>query len=710
MRAHDGGLPRELNLSEDFPTPTIADWRRAAEESLRGGSLDRLVVRLLEGIDIQPLYTGDGFTPPAEAPGQPPFTRGRRVADDAEGWQNAPRIDHPEVATAASRISEALEGGADAVWLRAAAASRLGLDPDHPRAESADLDGTLLSTADHLHALLQPVPADGCPVHVTAGGAAPAVLALLAAAADRRGMHLGTLHGSVDVDPLGALAADGEDPLGLDRSLQLAADATMWAAEHAPNLRVLSVSTLPYHAAGATAVHELAFAMATAVATLRAVEAGGGDLEAAARRLRFVQALGKDVFLGIATLRALRRLWFRVATSCGIGDDAAGAFVHAVTSPRSLTARDPWTNMLRGATQTFAAIVGGADAVTTLEFDRRLGVPDGLGRRIARNTQTILREESHLGRVADPAGGSWYVESLTDDLARRAWALFQGIERDGGMREAVERGRIAAAVGEALTARRRAIAHRRDPITGVSTWPLLDERLPTPEAVDERSVRHRAAEEVGSWRDRHRPDAALAAVADAVRAGLRDGGCTAAAVRAAADGATLGQLVAALRADGRPTRVVPLPAEPSARMFERLRDAADAAAASGRRPAAFLANLGPVAEHTARATFIRNLLAAGGIDSVDRGGFDDPQALAEAFGDSGAEVAVICSSDARYASDAADAARRLTEAGARMVALAGRPGDRESEWRSAGVDLFVHAGGDAHADLTALLEAMGVTP
>jgi methylmalonyl-CoA mutase len=711
MTAHDGGLPRELTLTDDFPTPALEDWRRVAEESLRGGSLERLAVRLLEGIDIQPLYTGDGVTPSAEVPGQPPFTRGRRPADAADRWQNAPRIDHPELATAASRISEALEGGADAVWLSAAAASRLGLDPDHTRTESADLDGVPLATVDDVGTVLGPALAGGTPVHLATGGAAPAVLALFIAAAARHGVGPAGVHGSVDLDPLGALAADGEDATGLDRSFALAADAAMWAARHAPNLRVLSVSTVPYHVAGATAIHELAFAMATAVATLRAAEAGGCDLDAVARQLRFVQALGRDVFLGIATLRALRRLWHRVATSCGVGDAHAGALIHATTSPRTLTARDPWTNLLRATTQTVAAVTGGADVVTTLEFDRRLGVPGDLGRRLARNTQTILREESHLGRIADPAGGSWYVESLTEELAHRAWALFQQIEREGGMRAAVERGQVAGLLGEALIARRRAVAHRRDPVTGVSTWPLIDEQRPTPNSLDGPSVRRAAAERVAAWRQCHRPDGVLEALASTVSSGTHDGRCTQAAIDAAAAGATLGQLVASLQTGGRPTRSVPLPSEPSARMFERLRDAADRAlASSGQRPTAFLATLGPVGEHTARATFTRNLLAAGGIGSVDRGEFDAPQQAAEAFRDSGAEVAVICSSDARYAADAADTARRLKDAGARLVALAGRPGDHEGEWREAGIDRFVHADGDAHADLTAFLEALGVAP
>lgn len=709
MRARDGELPRELTLSDDFPAPAIGDWRRAAEAGLSGRSVDGLAVQLLEDVEIRPLYTADDVGMVAQMPGQAPFTRGRRMPEAADHWQNAPRIDHPEITTAATMISEAVAGGANSVWLRASAASRLGLDPDHPRAAAADLDGVPLATVEDLGTVLGPALAGGTPVHLAAGGAAPAVLALLVAAAARCGVGPERVHGSVDVDPLAALTADGEVATGLDRSFALTADAAMWAARQAPNLRVLSVSTVPYHVAGATAVHELAYAMATAVATMRAAEAGGCDLDVVARQLRFVQALGRDVFLGIATLRALRRLWYRVATSCGVDDDLAGAFIHATTSPRSLTARDPWTNLLRGTTQTVAAVTGGADVVTTLEFDRRLGVPGDLGRRLARNTQTILREESHLGRIADPAGGSWYVESLTEELAHRAWTLFQQIERDGGMRAALERGHVAGLVGEALAARRRAVAHRRDPVTGVSTWPLIDEQRPTPPSLDGPSVRRAAAERVAAWRQRHRPDGVLEALATTVSAGTHDGRCTQAAVDAAAAGATLGQLVASLQTGGRASRSVPLPSEPSALMFERLRDAADRAlASSGQRPTAFLATLGPVAEHTARATFCRNLLAAGGIDAVDPGGVADAEQAAGAFRDSGAGIAVICSSDERYRADAADTARRLKDAGARLVALAGRPGDHEGDWREAGIDRFVFAGGDAHADLTAFLEALGV--
>ncbi|MGW7417878.1 methylmalonyl-CoA mutase family protein, partial [Streptomyces sp. NPDC054863] len=324
---------------------------------------------------------------------------------------------------------------------------------------------------------------------------------------------------------------------------------------------------------------------------------------------------------------------------------AAGAGAqrqHAVTSSVMMTRRDPWVNMLRTTIACMAAGVGGADAVTVLPFDQAIGLPDAFARRIARNTSTILVEESHLSRVVDPAGGSWYVEQLTDQLAAAAWEWFQEIEKAGGQERALASGLVGERIAATWERRTKALAKRREPITGVSEFPNLAER-----AVD------------------------------------RD----------------------------------PAPAKPSGGLprvrrdeaYEALRARSDAhLAATGARPRVFVAALGPAAAHTGRVTFAANLFQAGGVTPVHDPVTVDAGTVAGAFTASGAGVACICSSDALYAEQAADVAAALKEAGARTVFLAGRPGEAEDTYRSAGVDAFVFAGSDAVAVLTSVLDRMEV--
>lgn len=240
------------------------------------------------------------------------------------------------------------------------------------------------------------------------------------------------------------------------------------------------MDALPYHEAGGSAAQELGSSLATGVAYLRALTEAGLTVEQAAAQLEFRYAATADQFLTIAKLRAARRLWARVAEVCGA---PGGQVQHAVTSPVMMSRRDPWVNMLRTTVATLAAGVGGADAVTVLPFDHALGLPDAFARRIARNTSTILVEESHLSRVIDPAGGSWYVERLTDELAHAGWEFFQRIEQEGGQAAALRSGRLRQDLADTWAARSAKLAKRREPITGVSEFPNLAERLVEREAA-----------------------------------------------------------------------------------------------------------------------------------------------------------------------------------------------------------------------------------
>jgi methylmalonyl-CoA mutase len=319
--------------------------------------------------------------------------------------------------------------------------------------------------------------------------------------------------------------------------------------------------------------------------------------------------------------------------------------------------------------------VAGVDSVTVLPFDLTTGLPDDLGLRMARNTQLVLQEESRVGVVADPAGGSWYVEDLTERLAADAWRRFQEVEAAGGLPDAIGSGAVAEAIGVTAAARRAAVATRRQPITGVSEFPFLDE-----EPLDRPML--------AGWRESARDPVPVELP------GPGDGRLTEAAIAAMSDGAAVATVTAAL-AVGPTANDRTLSLRRWAEPYESLRAAAEAAVADdGSAPSVFVVTLGPVPAHNARAGWIRNLLASGGIRSIDPGPVESAEHAVQAFRDSRTRIAAIASSDEWYAEHAAAVASALKGAGAKLVLLAGNPGDHRAAWTAAGVDRFAHVGVD----------------
>lgn len=700
-----------FTLGPDFPTPSLEAWGQAAAASLKGRPVETLTTSLDDGVEVKALYTAEDRFADSGLPGMHPFTRGGASPDDdRRSWDACGLFAHPDIDVAARQISDETQRGADSIWVRFSGGVRCGIDPQSPKAAEWNGDGVIAETVDDFVRLFDGIDLSTTAIHLEAGGAAVAAAAAFIAGLRRRGIAPNGIHGSFNLDPLGALVGDGALVCGLDRSFDLMTPLAAWCLEKAPGIRALSVSTLPYHSAGATPVQELAFALATGIDSLRALEDGGLEPEAACRQIRFAFATGRGFFTEAAKLRAFRQIWGHAAASCGIHGGEAAAVIHSVSSMRNLTARDPWVNLLRVTVGAFAATVGGADAVTTLPFDAPIGPSDPLARRMALNTQTICREECHLHHVVDPGGGSWFIERLTDDLAGAAWSLFREIEGQGGMRRLVAEDGLARLLAPAADQARRKVARRKAPVTGVSTWPHLTENPVTRDEPDVKALLDRTAA--------RRPAAASSADVQSILEQLAEEAAAPSgaisvmdmAIEAATAGATLAQLAEALQRGSRPSRTVPLPKLRDAAPFEHLRDVSDAMLAeNGSRPTIFLATLGPVPEHTARATFAKNFFEAGGIETVNDGGFDTIEAAARGFKASNARMACICSSDALYTEGAAPLAHALKQAGAQTVCLAGRPGDNEFRWREAGVDRFVFIGCDVLETLQSLMQSAGGT-
>jgi methylmalonyl-CoA mutase len=375
-----------------------------------------------------------------------------------------------------------------------------------------------------------------------------------------------------------------------------------------------------------------------------------------------------------------------------VDGDEAIAPIHAVTSPRTLTVRDPWVNILRGTGQTFAAVAGGADIITVLPFDSAIGRSDPDASRLALNTSTILREECHLGHIVDPAAGSYFVENLTAQTAGAGWNRFQLIEASGGMAASLRSGVLSRDLALALADRRAAVATRREPVTGVSTYPNLNEELPKRTASDRGARLSPDDEETGVRRAFGDPIENFAAAVQAARGGLN-----------------LAEMIDVLPGRVKAEKISGLQTEREAVPFENLRSLADRyLERHGKRPRVLLAAVGAPAEHRSSAGFASTLLAAGGLAAAYAEGLDEPAAAAAALGASGASSAIICASVERAPDAVPRLARELKASGAKRVLVAAAPDDRESLWRSEGIDGFVYRGCDAVEVLEQLLRVEGV--
>ena len=601
-------------------------WRALVDAGLKGATWERLTTRTADGLPIAPLYREPDFATAADVsgfPGAAPFIRGAVARDAVRPWLIRQVFDHPDPERTNRDILTDLAGGVSSIELVIASGGDRGVTIE----SAADLD---LALAD--------VILEAAPVSLDAGARGSWAAEVLAA--KLKGVApAGT---AFNIDPLGALMRGGAMVSGD------VANAARFAAnmrESAPAATALRVDARPVHEAGGTEAQEIATALTCGISYLRALDEAGVRADDAGKALLFTLAVGPDVLIECAKLRALRLCWARVMEAAGAAAEARAARIHAVSSRRMLTRADAWTNILRVTTSAFAAAIGGADAITTAPFTHALGLPTPFARRVARNTQHVLLEEAHLGHVSDPAGGAWFVERLTRELAAAAWALMQRTEASGGIVAILQNGAAQSEIARARTARQDAIATRRETITGVTDFPLLDAALPAFETLAPRNV----------------------------------------------------------QAPSGDIRCEPLIPIRCAAPFETLRERAEP-----KRASVFFANIGALLDFAPRATFAQSLFAAGGVRAHEpETVYASIDLLVQAFTKSGLPVAVITGADAGYAEHATNCARALKQAGASWVILAGKPQD-EAALRSAGIDQFVFAGQNAIAALETLQAALGL--
>jgi methylmalonyl-CoA mutase len=599
-------------LADAFAPTSEADWRKLVANALKGGAFEKLVAKSEDGFPIAPLY---------------PRRAGPRASRTSGAWRIIARVDHPDPEAANAQALDDLAHGAD------------GLEIVFAGATGAYGYGLASADARSLDILLREILFDMLQLDLDLGPAGATVARAIADIVARE-VEPDRANIAFGLDPIGALAASGRGRDWPEEAGELVAFVDDLAARGFAG-PFLAADGRVVHAAGGSPAQELAFVLSSALTYSRALEASGMALEEARAAIGFRLAADADEFISLAKFRALRLLWARIEEACGLAPKPTR--IHAAAAWRTMTARDAYVNVLRGAMAAFSAGLGGADSVSLLPFTQAIGLPDSFARRLARNAQLILLEECNLGFVADPAAGAGAFEALTEALCEKAWGLIQSVEAQGGIVRALESGVFQKDIAKIAGARARDVARRKTAMTGLSDFPNLSEIRPEVLSVARPSFSYEGA-----------------------------------------------------------ARVEPLKPHRLSEPFEALRDASDAMLeATGVRPRVFLANLGSIAAFTARAMFAKSLFEAGGVETLGNDGFADAAEAARAFTESGARLACLCSSDEIYAASGEGAAQALKDAGAH-VWMAGRPGERETALRAAGVENFIFAGCDA---LEALQEA-----
>jgi len=600
------------NLFQEFPPVLPEQWEKKIAEDLKGADYEKkLVWKPHEGFKVKPYYVADDLKALEHLSVLPdafPFVRSSKKSDNT--WFIRQDIMVSDLKRANEKALDILMKGIDSLGFV------LEEDEEYSK-EDLDL-------------LLKNIFTEMVEINFHCGRNVLQIMKNHYEMLVRYNRDFQKIHGSLDFDPFGRLITKGNFYFSKEEDLQVCHDLIK-TAEYLPHFTVINVSGDHFHHAGATIVEELAFSLASGAEYLTQLTETALSVSQVAPKIRFCFATGSNYFMEIAKYRAARLLWAHIVKAYGpSSDEAAKMTIHAVTSRWNKSMYDPYVNMLRTTTEAMSVIISGIDSLTVGPFNEVFEKPNDFSERIARNQQLLLKEESYLDQVIDPAAGSYYIENLTDSIAAEAWKLFLEIDAMGGYLEAVLQGEIQKRIAETAHKRDMDLASRKDIILGVNQYPNFSEKK----------------EEDFS---------------------------------------------AALKADGQPepgTEVETLKIYRGAMAFEELRLKTDLYSKEHKRPAVFMFTFGNLAMRVARSQFSRNFFGCAGFETIDNLGFKTIEEGVKAFFDTKAEILVICSSDEEYPVIAPEIFRQVE--GKAILVLAGYPKDHLDELRAKGIAHFIN--------------------
>lgn len=701
---------------DEFTPPTYEEWKENCIALLKGAPFDKkMYTKTYEGITFDPMYfrnTTEEILPRTSFPGMDDFLRGSSPTGYIKTpWGIAQACDETLPEDTNELLKHETTKGSTIYNIVLDDATKAGVDAR--KAKEPGKGGVSLTTLDDVHTLLDGLDFEKYPLYIYAGRTALPMLAQVAAVLKASGKGTKNLRGFIAADPIGELAASGTSQEPLATLYDEMAAAAKWALKHAPGLRTVLARSDVYSRGGANDVQETAYTISTAVTYLRELMARGLSIDEAASQIMFQFSMGANFFLQIAKLRAIRPIWAQIVEAFGGSTEAQRMHVHARPALFFKTVYDPYVNMLRNTTEIFSGVVGGIESYENEPFDEPIRKGDEFSRRIARNVQIILQEEFGMLSPIDPAGGSWAVERLTKQIKEKIWAEFQEVEKAGGIVADLQTKRPQQAIADILAQRFKNSELRRDRIVGNNMYPNMTEKPldPRPENMnDNRTARTAVIEGYLKDIDDVHKDALLGALADAAK----DDSLVTAAIAAAEAGATLPELMTALAkgATGEATTVDAIAPHRWSERFEALRKRTEnyVKAHDGDNVRIFLANMGPIPQHKARADFTRGFLQVGAFDVLMNDGFKTVEEAAAAAKESGADACVICSTDATYPDIVPALAPKLHEAlpDATVYLAGAAPKDLLETYKNAGIDDYISVRANCYEILEFLQKKKGM--
>ncbi|MFO7525472.1 MAG: methylmalonyl-CoA mutase family protein [Ignavibacteriaceae bacterium] len=701
------------DLKSDFSVASFNEWKQQVEKDLKGESFEKkLTTKTYEGITLQPIYTSlDTKDLPQinNFPGFDNHLRGSSVSGyNVHPWEIAQEYNQALPEALNEVLSSDLKRGLNSINIVLDNPTMLGIDADQSKAGEVGKGGLSISGVRKMQVLFKNIDLTSQPINIHCGFSGLPITLLFNSYVNETRTSLMNIKGSITSDPYEYLLSEGNLPISLNQIFDEMKLSTELMIKSNSPVKTIGVSGIPFNNSGANNVQELAFVIATATAYLNEMISRGLKADDIAKRIKFSFGIGSFYFMEIAKLRAARMLWNNVLQVYGVNEENRRMFIHVKTTQFNQTYFDPYTNVLRTTTEALSAIAGGADSLHTNTFDESFNQSNNFSRRLARNTQIIIKEESHLDKVIDPSGGSFFVEKLTDDIAQGAWKLFQSIEENGGMLRAIKSGFVQNEITKIAEAKKKDFAKRKSVLVGMNMYANPKEEMMEIKKQDLDIVYKKRVEYIQKYRitgedKKHKSIIEnLQKIADSKSYDLIDY-----AVDAFLEGASLGEVSKSIRASAeKGISIQPLKQFRLAEMFEELRIAAENfKKKTGGKPKVFLATMGPLKQFKGRADFSRAFFETGGFEIVYPNGFNSTDEAVKAAIDSKAQVVVICSTDDTYPELVPHIVKGIKEKSKDVaIILAGYPKDQIEEHKKNGVDDFIYLGADAHQILNSLIK------
>ena len=650
---NDVKLDPNFDLENDFEIPTYSYWKNLVEHELNGKNFDDyLITDSYEGIKIQPLYTKRDIEKIKylnNMPGFENYLRGNSANRNVtNSWEIKQLLKTTNLKEFNKQLRKALKNGQNSITIPIDLSVLINENFKFEKLPQAGYNGLFISSTDSFEKLFEKIEIENYPVYIETNYSPLPVFSLFASYLNKHKISISDIQGGITADFIGYLSVKGTLPYSMNSCFNNLKHLTLWLHKNDSGMKSIAISGVQYNNAGATAVQELAFTLATAVEYLNGLIGRGLSPQIAAEKMMFSFGIGPFYFMEIAKLRAARILWSQIASEYGISGLGKQIFTVAKTSLYNKTVYDPYVNMLRTTTETFSAIIAGADGIQTNPFNEILGMPDIFSTHLARNTQLILKEEAHLNKIIDPAGGSFYVEKLTEEVAEKTWALFQKIEKNGGMLKSLKLGIPQKMIEETAKRRNKNLELRKDILIGINKYANPNEGNLPVKPFDIKKNIDIAIKEFKNFRVNIDKEILLDKIKKLQNSINKNDEVINKVIEAASAGASLTELVKCFHNENTGEKIIPIKIYRIAEKFELLRQLSEEIEKKrGFKPQALLLTIGTLKDYKARAEFSREFFEAGGFEVIK---FDRFSSIAKLnlSKNSPPDIFIICSSDSNY--------------------------------------------------------------